>query len=285
MGGFNDDWDLTAGVLEAVLSRLPLGPPLDATESVDLDALIDDLYAASAALRRSSVPHLDWQAWIEPVRSRGGGLAGLRALTGGHNAHFVLRSGTPRTTDLVQRIFSEFYLGPTLFEECYGFPARFVTGPGLIERERLLISRSTLEALASRYSLGIATGRTRFEAAQAFRAHALAPYFGAVATMTDAQEAQIEQQIAGHNALLKPHPYLLQLAADTLDAPSHGTAPQPAVYVGDSPDDISAARRADGSRRWLAVGLSPAGSALRDLQVQLGADRVIEDPDMLMRVL
>ncbi len=65
----------------------------------------------------------------------------------------------------MQRIFSEVYLGAELFAEGYGYPARFQTGTGLIDTEKLLISRATLAALGGYARLGIATGRTRFEMA------------------------------------------------------------------------------------------------------------------------
>ena len=247
MGGFNDDWDLTSGILEIILSDLPETPASLPLADTELDVLLPRLQEIAAPLRRSSMPSPDWNAWIEPVRSVGG-RTGLRRLTGGRNAHLIYNFGDPRTTDLVQRIFSELYLGAALFEECYGFPARFVTGPGMLEHERLLIGRETLDALAAHYRLGVATGRTRFEAAQAIRIHALDAYFGAIATMTDALEAQTANQISGHNTLLKPHPFLLQRAADALDPPAPARDPLPAIYVGDTPDDILAARRGG----WLA---------------------------------
>ncbi len=285
MGGFNDDWDLTTGILEIILSMLPETAPSPPVDPPALTTLLPELRETTRPLRQSKIPSPDWDAWIEPVRAAGGGLTGLRRLTGGRNAHFVYNSGAPRTTDLVQRLFSEIYLGATLFEECYGFPAHFVTGTGLIEREHLLISRETLAALGRKFRLGIATGRTRFEAAQAMRIHALGPCFDAVATMTDALEAQVANRLTGHNALLKPHPFLLQQAADALDAPSSDRRPLPAIYVGDTPDDIVAAVRANGSRSWQAIGLAPTGSTLRDLQLGLGARRVFEHPDQLMQLL
>lgn len=286
MGGFNDDWDLTAGILEVLLAPLPLAPPLQAGDSPDPDSLIRRLQEAAAPLQHTPIPQPDWDALIEPVRAAGGGLTGLRRLTGGRNAHLVCNTGSPRITDLVQRLFSEIYLGATRFEACYGFPAHFIAGPGLIELERLLISPGVLDALASSGArLGIATGRTRFEAEQALNMHRLSPYFGAVATMTDAQEAQAAQGSSGHNSYLKPHPYLLHRAADALDPPSRGRPPLRAIYVGDAPDDIVAAQRADGRRSWRSVGLSTPGSALREIQLGLGAHRVLEHPDQLIELL
>ena len=73
--------------------------------------------------------------------------------------------------------------------------------------------------------------------------------------MSDALEAQAP----GGESLLKPHPFLLQRAADALDP----TGTQVAAYVGDAPDDIIAARRADAAAR--AAG-SPSASRRRPLR-------------------
>lgn len=276
MTGFNDDWDLTAGLLHALLAGLPPALPLPGRNWPDQDALIAALRSAAAPLADMTPPLPDWEALIVAVRAAGGGLDGLRRVLPGHNAHLVWRTGDAATTDLVQRIFSEVYLGGDLFAEGYGYPVRFWPGPGLIETETLLIGRETLAALSRRARLGIATGRTRFEMAHPLRRFDLAPFFGAIATMTDALEAP-----AGA-ALLKPHPFLLQRAADALDP----TGALPAAYVGDAPDDIMAARRADaaGGRRWLAIGIA-ATPAQADHYRRLGADHLIAHPDELMNVM
>jgi phosphoglycolate phosphatase-like HAD superfamily hydrolase len=60
-----------------------------------------------------------------------------------------------------------------------------------------------------------------------------------------------------------------------------------AAYVGDTPDDILAARRADGARRWLAIGLTPSSAdpAIRQYYLDLGADLVLSHPDELTDAL
>lgn len=274
MTGFNDDWDLTAGLLHVLLAGLPPARPLSGHDWPDQDALIAGLRAAAAPLSGMMPPLPDWDALVRAVRAAGGGPDGLRRVVPGHNAHLIWRTGDAATTDLVQRIFSEVYLGAGLFAEGYGYPARFHVGPGLIETETLLIGRDTLVALGRFARLGVATGRTRFEMAHPLRRFGLAPFFGVIATMTDALEAQTP----GGASLLKPHPYLLCRAADALDP----TGVLPAAYVGDAPDDIMAARRAAalGGRRWLAIGIATT-PAQAEHYVQLGADHIIAHPDAL----
>ncbi|MCX7671608.1 MAG: HAD hydrolase-like protein [Anaerolineae bacterium] len=278
MTGFNDDWDLTAGLLHVLVSGLPPALPLPDHAWPGQDALIAALRAAAAPLAGAMPPLPAWEPLIRDVRAAGGGLAGLLRILPGHNAHLVWRTGDAATTDLVQRIFSEVYLGADLFAAGYGYPARFWNGPGLIETEEPLIGQETLAALRRVARLGIATGRTRFEMSHPLQRFDLAPFFGAIATMTDALEAQAP----GGESLLKPHPYLLCRAADRLDP----TGRLPAAYVGDAPDDIMAARRAaaSGGRRWLAIGIA-AGPAQAEHYRQLGADLIIAHPDALLEVM
>jgi len=301
MGGFNDDWDLTAGLIELLLSSLPAVYPLDCAEPSDQESLVQALCRAAEPLEGTTPTLPDWETVIPRVRAAGGGFDGLRQVTRGRNAHLVLRTGDAGTSDLIQRIFSEVYLGERLFARFYGFPARYHQGAGLIQHERLLISLSTLETLSRRALLGIATGRTRFEAACAFESLGLGPFFGAVATIDDALEAEAALQSCGEQAvsLRKPHPFLLERAADTLDPPGEqpgspsdaGATRLPgrrvAAYVGDTLDDILAARRADGTRRWLSIALTTSNSTadLRSHYVELGADLVLDHPDELLQVM
>jgi len=271
MGGFNDDWDLTAGLLEVIVAALPAAPPLPAAACASQDDLLAGLRAAVSSFREGRLPLPDFAALIPRVRAAGGGLAGLRRVTGEHNRHLVWRLHDAATTDLVQRIFEELYLGADFFASAYGYPSRFHRGPGLIETEQLLISPATLEALTRHVRLGIATGRADFELVHPMRRWDLDRYFGATTTMSDALRAQTP----GGPSLLKPHPYLLERAADVLDP----TGMLSAAYIGDAPDDILAARCA-GGRRWLAVAIVP-DPTLDAHFAELGAHVIIRDPDEL----
>lgn len=273
MGGFNDDWDLVAGFLSAVLAPLPSAAPLTngrpVTDPTDLLAAIRSAAAPLAGLT-PTLP--DWEVLIPAVRAAGGGLAGLRQVVGTHNSHLVWHTGD-LATDLVQRLFSELYLGGQLFTESYGVPACFHNGPGAVETERLLIDPATLEMLHRRARLGIATGRNDQELQPARRRWALDRFFTAIATVTDAQAARRP----GGPSLLKPHPFLLERAADGLDP----TRRLVAAYIGDMPDDIVAARRADGERCWLAIGIAATAERAAH-QRELGADLVLQHPDELV---
>jgi HAD superfamily hydrolase (TIGR01548 family) len=276
IGGFNDDWDLTAAYLELLVGGLPAARPLGSGPWSRQDDLLAALRRAATPLAGLTAPLPDLARLIEPARRAGGGPAGLRRVSGGCNAHLVCHRGSAATTDLVQRVFEEIYLGSELFATAYGMPARFYEGPGLIEREPLLISHRVLQGLSRFARLGIATGRARFELQPTLIRLGLTGYFSALATMTDA----IEAQAPGGESLLKPDPYLLQLAANSLDPDGQSLA----AYVGDTRDDILAAQRARAGRPWQAVALTTAQDKL-SLRAQfetLGADAVLEHPDELL---
>ena len=278
MTGFNDDWDLTAGLLRVLLVGLPpaspLALPLPDRAWSSLDALIAALQAASQPIAGLTPPLPDWEPLVSAVRAAGGGLAGLSQVIPDRNARLVWRTGDAAITDLVQRIFSEVYLGAELFAAAYGYAPRFHNGPGLREHESMLIDPTTLKSLSAHARLGIATGRARFEMAPLLADPSFARFFSAVATMSDALDAQT----AGNESLLKPHPFLLQRAADALDP----TGTQVAAYVGDAPDDIIAARRADaaGPCRWIAIGIASTSAQAEHCR-RLGADHIIAHPDEL----
>jgi phosphoglycolate phosphatase-like HAD superfamily hydrolase len=311
MGGFNDDWDLTAGYLELLVAGLPSDAPLSCPESAcpDQEALLAALRVAAAPLAGLTPPRPEFDRLTGAIRAAGGGQVGLRRLTGGRNAHLVCHAGAADKTDLVQRVFEEIYIGGDLFAQAYGFPPRFYAGPGFIEREQLLIGLDTLDGLSRFARLGIATGRAGFEveptlvrlalerffAGPALSNDALAqgtpavagmpgearPGASSIATMSDALAAQAP----GGPSLLKPHPYLLQRAADALDPSGRLLA----VYIGDTLDDMIAVQRArtgPNARPWLAIGLTTAADkdGFRSQFVSLGADAVLDHPDQLAKL-
>jgi len=138
--------------------------------------------------------------------------------------------------------------------------------PGLWREERWMMSAGRLERLAGRRALGIATGRNREEVALARKLAADAwRWFEAVVTVDDVPPGRG-----------KPRPDSLLLALERLGA-AGGT------YVGDTVDDVRAARAA-GLR---PLGVIPpgvgAGERLRGLMLDEGAHAVMDDLTQLER--
>ncbi len=134
------------------------------------------------------------------------------------------------------------------FEELYqGTDAQ----PGLWQRERLSCDTATLEGLARRIPLGIVTGRPRSDAERFLAGAGVAARFSAMVCMGDT---------AG-----KPSPEPVQRALATLGATR-------AWLIGDTPDDVRAARSAG----VVPIGFSGAGGQAEVL-LAAGAARVIDD--------
>lgn len=135
--------------------------------------------------------------------------------------------------------------------------------PGLRATERLLGGRALLERLARRLPLGIVTGRPRSDARVFLREQGIEDLFSTVVAMEDAP--------------LKPDPAPVQLALERLGVRS-------AWMVGDTPDDVRAARAAG----VVPLGIPAPGhddSSADALLVGAGAARVLRQLDELEALL
>lgn len=149
--------------------------------------------------------------------------------------------------------FQEYYLG------CGG-------RKGFIENEEWLLSIEVLKRLASRYVLGIVTGRPRQEAFYVLRKFNVESFFEVVIAMEDYPSDKA-----------KPDPYPIELALGKLGNPV-------AFYVGDSVDDMVAARRA----HVRAIGCVPPGASadrLKGLLLKVGAEKVLDDINKIGDIL
>jgi histidinol-phosphate aminotransferase len=126
--------------------------------------------------------------------------------------------------------------------------------PGLSANETMLCDRSLLERLAARRPLGIVTGRPRRDAHEFLERHGIDRWFQVVVCLEDAP--------------LKPDPAPVRRALDALSARS-------AWLVGDTPDDVRAARGA---------GVVPLGFNGRGL-TEAGAARILGSLDELETLL
>ncbi len=142
----------------------------------------------------------------------------------------------------------------TRFEEIYqGSEAE----PGLRRTERLLLERDELLALGERFPLAVVTGRPRADADRFLTERGIAGCFQTVVTMEDAP--------------IKPNPAPVRLALERLGVAT-------AWMVGDTPDDLRAARGAN----VLPIGVVAPGDDPEPTTVSLqraGAATVLErDP-------
>jgi HAD superfamily hydrolase (TIGR01548 family) len=140
--------------------------------------------------------------------------------------------------------FQEFYIG--------------VEGKrGLIENEKWLLSREKLNELHKKHFLGIVTGRPREETLYILRKFVAENLFDIVVAMEDYPKEKA-----------KPDPYPINLALQKLSK-------REAIYVGDSVDDIEAAKRAG----IKPIGCIPPGvsaTRLKELLLKHGAKKVLD---------
>ncbi len=129
---------------------------------------------------------------------------------------------------------------------------------GFIENEKWLLSKNILEKLHAKHALGIVTGRPREETLYVLRKFQVENLFDVIVVMEDYPSEKA-----------KPDPYPIRLALEKL-------CRKAAVYVGDSVDDIAAAKSAGIE----AIGCIPPGiseNPLTDLLLKRGAEKVLKD--------
>lgn len=286
-GGFNNDWDLTSGLLLYLLSisSLPKRRTLGRFSSLEetISFLREEArpygLTRKELLKRKEIP-----AFVERVRSAGGGLSGIRKALGSSWNGWVHRSGSLLQENLVKRIFQEIYLGRR-FQACYGLERRFYRGQGFYLHENLLIPRRTLAALSRRFWLGIASGRPRFEAELALRRFRLTPFFRKVITLDECleEEDRLFALQGRRPRLTKPHPYALLRVVE-----GSGLSRPRCAYVGDIVDDMKAARKAKPFLDIIAIGFLKGPQedpAAKRALFQAGADLVVTGPKELFEAL
>lgn len=247
LGGFNDDWDCCYGLLVYLLS-LPVPK-----------RTIDALKKAVAI-----------EKFAKTIKTRPLRVAGLTALLG---------RPTTVTIEKVARIFQEVYLGKDLFPRLTQNKMRYWKKRGLIYREKLVFKRSLLQKLRDHgLKLGIATGRSHYEASYALRHFEIADLFDAMTTMDDVKKEEREKK----ESLRKPHPFSLIKTANMLGAKKKF------LYIGDLPDDIFAASRARNSISISSVAFPMLAAdpfhTLKQIE-EIKPDYLIKTPADLGRLL
>lgn len=283
-GGFNNDWDLTTGLLEYFVAMLD-APALPHTTPRTCGEVIAFLRQAGKHVH-TTVESLHAQknirAFAETLRAAGGGLAAVRQILGARNAHLIFAEGEVCGRNLVKRIFEEVYLGEKLFRKEYGDARLVYHDDGLIHHEHLIPNPQSLISLRQRVLLGIATGRPRVQARYALEHFNIREHFRALVALEDIYAA--EERLAARRNLSKPHPFTLLEAARRITTRKRARC----AYIGDTPDDIRAANAAKRQMDFVAIGCLAAAEdqeALRREFERVGADVIVEHPDALMELV
>jgi len=140
------------------------------------------------------------------------------------------------------------------FEELYQGTA---TTLGFYQKETLIPFKSLLTYLASRVPLAIVTGRPRHDANQFLNQHGITHLFKKIVCMEDGP--------------LKPNPAPVLLAKEALQV--IGTC----VMIGDTPDDIRAAKGANVIGLGILAPQEIGSASMKQALVDAGADYILQD--------
>lgn len=286
-GGFNNDWDLTSGVLLYLLSisgipSLPKRKRFFSTQEIVHYLKIKSSTSRLKTAIRLKKEHLLY--FLEKVKSSGGGLKGVHRILGTSWNGWIYRSGDLDQENLVKRIFQEIYLGEK-FTACYRLPPLFYRGKGFYLQEKTLIPKKILHVLGKKIEMGIASGRPRFEAELALKRFRLHPYFNSVVTLdeTEEEENRILRFLGKKIKFSKPHPYSILRTVREI-----GISNPRCGYVGDVVDDMLAAQAAKRNLSILAIGFNGGRTnrkARRDSLIKAGADLIIEKSEDLLQLI
>ncbi len=246
LGGFNDDWDCCYGLLVYLLT-------LTVKERTAAN-----LHAA-----------IDLPSFLKQVKERPLRVSGIVKMLGRNPAI---------TIEKISRIFQEIYLGPELFEKEEGKPPIYWKKNGLIQLEKPVFKKATLEKLkAAGIKLGIATGRSRFEAEYVLKRFGILHLFDASTTMDEVKKAEQAQG----KSLRKPHPFSL------VETAKHLGVKKNLLYVGDLPDDMLAAKHARPEAEIACAGFpkfdADPASALKEL-LKTKPDFILQKPAELLKI-
>ena len=286
-GGFNNDWDLTSGLLLYLLSVSHIPPLRKRKTFSSIPETVDYLKEKSSAIHSKAAVQIKGKnllSFLEKVGKEGGGLKGVYRLLGNSWEGWVYRSGDFDEDNLVKRIFQEIYLGEE-FNSRYHLPSLFYKGKGYYLQEKILIPKKILASLRKKVRMGIASGRPRFEAELALKRFGLNPYFESVVALDECEEEEnrIFRSIGKRIKCSKPNPYSILKAAQEI-----GVSNSQGGYVGDAVDDMQAARAVKKDLSMLAIGFIGGHrnkKAARGVLLRAGADLVIQNPSELLHLV
>jgi HAD superfamily hydrolase (TIGR01548 family) len=285
-GGFNNDWDLTSGLLLFLLSISGFPPSPKRKIFPSIGEIISDLKTRSSNLSENInqlIQRKNLPPFIRKIKLGGGGLKGVRKALKGSWEGWIYGDGDLDQTNVVKRIFQEVYLGKK-FTSYYRLSPLFYEKQGFYLQERLIIPKRILSSLQKRCRLGIASGRPRFEAELALKRFGLLPYFDSIVTLDECfeEEDRILQSTGKRVNLLKPHPFSLLRVTQEI-----GISNPRCGYVGDVVDDMVAARAARKNLDILAIGFLHEGmkdETAKDSLLKAGANVIVGNPEELLQI-
>jgi len=263
-GGFNSDWDTTYALtllsvvsLETSRKGGSLGAPMDV-----LRELVDEFGSAPRETGRAALDSF--------LEDRFPSLRGLLDKAREHLGYPV------RATDSrLARSFDEMYFGGAMFERLHGVPARNPRRKGLIELERVIIKRKTLDSIARIVGparLVMVTGRPYIGTEHSL-GKALMSYFHRGSSVFIGDADIFPELREEYDRYRKPSPEALIRASERLSSSM-------LLYVGDSGEDVMMVQRArqKGLKNYAFAGVyetSPDKKVQASFFEREGADAIV----------
>jgi HAD superfamily phosphatase len=241
-GGFNSDWDTSYALTLFSVAALELRRGIRQTKARGATETLAEITARFGSAPRGRGKEAgDWflESEFAPQKER---LDKARDFL-----------GYPRTPPQgrMTTVFDELYFGSSLFEKIHGVRASSPRTRGLIDLERTLVGRSTLESLQKILGgarLAMVTGRP-FVGTERSLGKAIMRYFDREASMFIG-DADVDLDLrAEYDRYRKPSPEALLRAREKLSSKT-------LLYVGDSAEDLMMVQ---GARRRGVEGVLFAG--------------------------
>jgi phosphoglycolate phosphatase-like HAD superfamily hydrolase len=241
-GGFNSDWDTTYALTLISVVALETGKRGPGPRRDPLDTIREIVEEFGTAPRETGRVALDsfLDARFPSLRGR---LDQAREYLG-----YPSRS----TESRLAKCFDELYFGGAMYERLHGSPAKNPRRKGLIELERVLITRKTLESVAKIVGparLVIITGRP-YIGTEYSLGKTLMSYFHRGSSMFIGDADIFPELREEYDRYRKPSPEALLRASERLSSSM-------LLYVGDSGEDIMMVQHARqrGRKGFLFAGV------------------------------
>ncbi len=276
-GNFTDYWELAEALVIYFIEMLPPVPAPTFPSKFHVPAILAYLQFAGGNLR-VSVDSLREQKNIaqlaSDVAANGGGLDGAHLALPKENRHMLVSIGSVTKTNIVGRIFQELYLGADGFERTYQQPAVITHSSGYAEHETPVMDDAILKAIGQKVALALVSSRPRAEVERSLRAAGLADNFQVMVTRDEMERA---------NGQPVPHPWPLLEAARLLHP-----LPKRSAYVGANLGDVQAAKAANKTVPFLAIGCLAGAPDRDEMQAafeQHKASMILGHPDHLKELM
>jgi HAD superfamily phosphatase len=175
---------------------------------------------------------------------------------------------------VIATVFDELFYGPELFKKLHNLDPRFYFGKPLIENDRLVITRRTMDHLARRFggNLAVVSGRSKLAAE-----YSLQPILD---TLKQESSVFLEDE---RREYAKPNPYGILKAMKSMGSKT-------AMYAGDSYEDLIMVRRAEEKAHLKIAFCGVYGCSSQPLETirqfkEKGADVIIQDINQLPKIL